>query len=81
MAARKWKKDTVSSLVYMIQDGDLNINVDTYDILSLLAEWYVEDCMDTPSTSHMRESYVLKSQSHDPDPPTYMKDLSGENVD
>ena len=27
----------------------------------------------------MRESYVLKSQSHDPDTPTYMEPFSGEN--
>ena len=35
--------------------------------------------MDTPSTFHMRESYALKTQSHDPDTPTYMEALSGEN--
>ena len=63
----------------MIQDRYLNINVDTDDILSLLAEWDAEDFMDTPSTFHMRESYVLKTQSHDPDNPTYMEALSGEN--
>ena len=44
-AAREWKNDAVASIVYMIQDRDLNINVDTYDILLLLAEWNVEDCM------------------------------------
>ena len=38
-AAREWKNETVASIVYMIQDRDLNINVDTGDILSLLAEW------------------------------------------
>ena len=27
----------------------------------------------------MRESYALKTQSHDPDTPTYMEALSGEN--
>ena len=37
--------------------------------------------MDTPSTFHMRESYVIKTQSHDPDTPTYMEALSSENVD
>ena len=47
-AAREWKNDAVASIVYMIQDRDLNINVDTDDILLLLAEWNVEDCMDTP---------------------------------
>ena len=65
----------------MIQDKDLNINVDTDDILLLLAEWDAEDCMDTTSTFHMRESYVLKSQSHDPDTPMYMEVLSGKNLE
>ena len=51
----------------MIQDRDFDSNVDTDNILSLLTEWYAEDCMDTPSTFHMRESYALKTQSHDPD--------------
>ena len=63
----------------MIQYGDLNRNVDTYDILSLLAEWDAKDCMDTPSTFHMREYYVLKSQSQYPDTPMCMEALSGEN--
>ena len=63
----------------MIQDRDINSNVDTYYILSLLAEWDAEDCMDTPSTFHMRKYYALKTQSHDPDTPTYMEALSGEN--
>ena len=35
--------------------------------------------MDTPSTFHMRESYVLKTPIHDPDTPTYMDVLSGKN--
>ena len=35
--------------------------------------------MDTPSTFHMKTYYVLKTQSHDPDTPTYMEALSGEN--
>ena len=39
-AARKWKNDNVASIVYMIQDRDINSNVDTDDILSLLSEWY-----------------------------------------
>ena len=29
----------------------------------------------------MRESYVLKTQSHNPDTPNYMEALSGENTD
>ena len=63
----------------MIQDRDFDINVDTDDILLLLAEWDAEDCMYTPSTFHIRESYALKTQIHDPDTPTYMEALSGEN--
>ena len=47
-AAREWKNDPVASIVYMIQDRGLNRNVDTDDILSLLADWDAEDCMDTP---------------------------------
>ena len=76
-AARKWKNDDVASIVYMIQDRDFNSNVDIDDILSLLAELDAEYCMDTPSTFHMRESYALKTQSHDPDTTTYMEALSG----
>ena len=63
----------------MIQDRDLNRNVDTDYILLLLTELDAEYCMDIPSTFHMREFYVLKTQSHDPDAPTYMEALSGEN--
>ena len=63
----------------MIQDRDLNSNIDTDDILSLLADWDEEDCMDTPSTFHMGASYAIKTQSHDPDTPTYMEALSGKN--
>ena len=80
-AAREWKNDAVASIVYIIQDRDFDSNVDTDDILSLLADWDAEDCMDTPSTFHMRESYALKTQSHDPDTPTYMEALSGENLE
>ena len=53
-AAREWNNDDVTSIVYMIQDRGLNINVDTDDILSLLSDLDAEDCMDTPSTFHMR---------------------------
>ena len=63
----------------MIQDKDFDSNIDTDDILLLLAEWDAEDCMDTPSMFHMRESYALKTQSHDPDTPMYMEALSGKN--
>ena len=63
----------------MIQYRNLNNNVDTDDILSLLDDWDVEDCMNTPSTFHMRESYVLNNQSHDPDTPTYMESLADKN--
>ena len=62
----------------MTHDGDYDSNVDTDVILLLMAEWYEEDCMDTPSTFHMIKSYVLKTQSHDPDTTTYMEALSGE---
>ena len=62
----------------MIQDRDINSNVDTDDIISLLAEWDVEYCMYTPSTFHMRESYVIKSQIHYLDTPMYMEALSGK---
>ena len=33
----EWKNDAVASMVYMIQDGYFNNNVDTDDILLLLA--------------------------------------------
>ena len=32
-AAREWNNDCVASIVYIIQYGDLNSNVDTDDIL------------------------------------------------
>ena len=38
-AARNWNNDDVASIVYMIQDRDLDSNVDMDDILSLLFEW------------------------------------------
>ena len=44
-------------------------------------EWDAEYFKDSPSTFHIRESYALNSQSHDPDTPTYMEALSGENVE
>ena len=78
-ASREWKNDAVRSIVYMIQDGDYDSNVDTDDILSLLPDWDVEDCMDMQSMFHMREYYVLRSQIHDSDTPTYMEALSGED--
>ena len=37
-AAREWNNDAVASIVYMVQDRDFDNNVDTDDILSLLAE-------------------------------------------
>ena len=67
-ATRQWKNEAVSGIVYMIQDRDFDSNVDTDDILSLLAEWDEEI-----------ESYAIKTQSHDPDTPLYMEALSGEN--
>ena len=53
-AAREWKNDSFASIVYMIQDRDFDSNLDTDEILSLLAEWDDEDFIDTPSTFHMR---------------------------
>ena len=53
-AARYWKNDAVASIAYMIQDGYYDSNVDMYDVLSLLAEWGAEYCIDTPSMFHMR---------------------------
>ena len=47
-AAREWKNDAVASIVYMIQDRYFDRNVDTDDILLLLAKWDSEDCIDTP---------------------------------
>ena len=63
----------------MTQDRDIHSNVDTDNILSVMAKWDAEYCMDTPSMFHMREYYDLKSQIHDPDTTTYMKALSGKN--
>ena len=40
-ASREWKNDAVASIVYMIQYRDFDSNVDTDDILSLLAEWAI----------------------------------------
>ena len=53
-AAREWNNENVASILYMIQDGGFYRNVDTDDILSLMAEWDAEDFMDTPSTFHMK---------------------------
>ena len=36
-AAREWKNEYVASIVYMIQDGNLNINIDTNYILLFLS--------------------------------------------
>ena len=66
-AGREWKNNAVASIVYMIQYRDYDRNVDTDDILSLLAEWDAE-----------RNYYAIKTQSHDPDTPTYMEAISGE---
>ena len=79
-AAREWKNDDVTSIVYMIQDGYLNSNVNTDDTLYLIAEWDEGDFMDTSSEFHMRESYVLKSQIHNTDTPMCTEALSGENT-
>ena len=47
----------------------------------LLDEWDAEYCMDSPSTFHMRKYYVLKSQGHNPDTPTYIEAQLGEYED
>ena len=47
-AVTEWKSNAVANIVYIIQDRDYDSNVDTDDILSLLAEWDAEDCMYTP---------------------------------
>ena len=80
-AAREWINDDVASIVYMIKDRNIDSNEDTDDILSLLVEQDIEDCMDTPSTFHIIESYALNTQGHDPDTPTYMEALSGKNAE
>ena len=49
-AAREWKSYAVSSLVYMIKDGDYDRNIDIENILSLLDDWYAEDFINDPST-------------------------------
>ena len=37
--------------------------------------------MDVPPKLHMTKYYALKTQIHDPDIPTYMEALSGENLE
>ena len=54
----------------MIHDGDYDSNVDTDEILLLMANWDAENCMDISLTFHMRAFYVLKSQIHYPDTTT-----------
>ena len=65
----------------MIQYREIDINVNTADILLFLDEWDAEDFMDTPSTFHMRKYDVLNSQSHNPDTSMYMEALSGVNAE
>ena len=79
--ARQQNSDDVESLVYMIQDGYYNSNIDTENIIYLLADQDAEDFMGTPSTFHMREYYALKSQSQDYEAPMYMEALSGEYME
>ena len=80
-AARQYNSDTLDSLVYMIQDGYYDSNIDTENIIDLLADQDPEDFMDTPSTLHTREYYALKSQSQDYNNPMYMEALSGEYME
>ena len=64
-------------LVYIIKSGDYDENVDLYEGLYLMVDWYVEYCMDAPLTFHIIEYSALKSKIHDLDTPTYMQDLLG----
>ena len=53
-ASREWNNESVASIIYMIQDGDINSNVNMDDILSLMSEWDAEYFMDAPLIFHMR---------------------------
>ena len=53
-ASREWKSDAATSLVYMIQDGYYDRNLNMYEILYLLDDWDIEGFMDTPSKLNMR---------------------------
>ena len=44
----EWKSDTVASIVYMIQSGYLNRNVDTDYILLLMVDLDADYCMNAP---------------------------------
>ena len=63
-AAREWKNDAVASIFYMIQDGDFNNNIDTDDILSLLAHFNTEDFM--YKTKNVSYEIILCSQVSKP---------------
>ena len=65
----------------MIYYGYFYRNVNTEKNLSLLDEWYAEDCTDVPLTLHMREYYALKYQKHGLDTTLYMESLPGEYSD
>ena len=75
VAAREWNNYDVASISYMIQDSYLNSNVDVDGIILLLVDRDAEDYTDASSRFYTREYYVLKSQIHDPDTPTYIKAL------
>ena len=70
--SRKWNSYAVATLVYMIKSGDYDKNIDTDEILSLMAYWDAEDSMDAKSRFHNREFYVLRLKSHNPNTQTYM---------
>ena len=72
-AEREYNSESIANIVYMIKYGDYNSNVDTNDILYLLADWDVEYCMDTLLKFHTREDYPLNYQSNYPDTPTHME--------
>ena len=50
----EWTSDTVTSLVYMIQYGYYDKNLDMDDILTFLVNCCAEYCMYVPFTFHMR---------------------------
>ena len=45
----QWKNNVVSSIVFTIQDSNLNSDVNMDEIAFLLFEWYAEYFMDAPS--------------------------------
>ena len=65
----------------MIHNEYHGSNMDTDEIILLLDKCDAEDCIDTQSNFQIREYYVPKSHSHNPDTPTPMEALLGENAE